>query len=83
MTKDQIIQMAREAGMYEPGPLSQDGSRFYPNDFAERFATLVEAAARADERSACAKVIEGYDDENWSMLQQADCAAAIRVRSQS
>ena len=42
----------------------------------QKFADLVEAAARADEREACAKVCEkpGWNAANW-------CAKAIRARS--
>ncbi len=32
------------------------------------------------EREACAKDIETYDDQAWFMLQQDECAAAIRAR---
>ena len=74
-----IIEMAREAGIH-----------VYPefeNAF-ERFAALVEAAARADEREACAKVCDDllapdiYTDTDKSMwdITCTDCAAAIRAR---
>jgi len=98
MNTEDIIRMARQAGMREPGPMSQDSKRFYPNDFAERFAALVNATAkiemleagndkwleeaRRQEREACAKVCESLP-----MQQEIDvrdeCAAAIRARSQS
>ena len=53
-----------------------------------KFAALVEAAARADEREACAKVCDDllapdiYTDTDKSMwdVTCTDCAAAIRAR---
>ena len=55
---------------------------------AEEFAALVEAAARADEREACAKVCddlpppEGYNIVETSLwdVTSLECAAAIRAR---
>lgn len=61
MTSDDIIRMAREAGM------EQDGDNFFSPSHEEidvhitdleRFAALVAAAAKAEEREACAKVAE-------------------------
>ena len=58
-----IIELAKQAGIEDahfhaphPGVIAQ----------LERFAALVEAAARADEREACAKLAENrmLDDEN-------------------
>ena len=73
MTKDQIMRMARKAGM--PDPMVFIGAY-------ERFSALLEARAAAAEREACAKVCESYSDDEWLMLQQDDCAAAIRARVQ-
>ncbi len=66
------IEMAREAGLVG-GPVYARG--------LERFAELV----RADEREACAKVCETFDqremfnDEDMAVANA--CAAAIRARS--
>ena len=64
MDREQIIRMAREAGI---GPV-------YGYESIERFAALVAAA----EREACAKAVEDYcgawDDEGYAL------AAAIRAR---
>ena len=64
MNREQIIRMAREAGI---GPV-------YGYESIERFAALVAAA----EREACAKAVEDYcgawDDEGYAL------AAAIRAR---
>ena len=52
----------------------------------ELFAELVDAAARADEREACAKVCDGLADTHeklsqWSSYKTADTLAqAIRAR---
>jgi hypothetical protein len=55
-----------------------DGSSCNLEDI-ERFAELFEAKVRADEREACAKVIENdcHDD-----MTRAEEAAAIRARSE-
>lgn len=45
----------------------------------QKFAALVEAAARADEREECAKVCEGINKEYDSVVVES-CAAAIRAR---
>jgi len=53
----------------------QAGQRDY---WLERFAALVEAAARADEREECAKACEEVGQ--WPSLGPKDCAYAIRER---
>jgi len=69
VTKDEIISMAREAGVLIPQ---------HRNHIEElqRFAELVAAA----EREACAKVCES----NWTNVVERiygkECAAAIRAR---
>jgi hypothetical protein len=71
MTQDDIICMAREAGIDEPE------SDWMYWAAMERFAALVAAA----EREACAKVCESEGarvDASW-----ASCAAAIRARGQA
>ena len=84
MNKDDIIRMAREAGIvWEDHTVV--GSR---ENLLERFANLAVAAAKAEEREACAKVCEDAskprDDEMHSGLQWAGLllAAAIRARGQ-
>ena len=72
MTQDDIIRMAREAGLGDPD-VRVGFIFFQPGaDGLERFAALVAAA----EREACAKVCEepGWNAANW-------CAKAIRARS--
>jgi hypothetical protein len=82
MIKDDIIHMAQEAGLgsaltHHEGELRVwiEGADWH--DELERFAELLEAKVRADEREACAKVIENdcHDD-----MTRAEEAAAIRAR---
>lgn len=60
MTRDDVIRMAREAGMERVIDVHKDGTRTielpHP-DLLKRFAALVAAA----EREACAKVAESFD----------------------
>jgi hypothetical protein len=67
MDREEIIRMAREAGLAY-------GSDEKPLNSVTRFAALVAAT----EREACAKVCDGMD-HNGVMIA-ADCAAAIRAR---
>lgn len=90
MNREDIIRMAREAGM------EQDGDNFFSPGHEEidvhitdleRFAALVAAA----EREACAKVCESLsleweDQPNIAQAELAtmmDCALAIRARGQA
>ena len=79
MTREDIIRMAREADSYagKHGPSAWR----HPDEFAafrdERFATLVAAAAKAEEREACAKVCE----ELHPGLATRRAAEIIRARS--
>ena len=64
MTRDELIRMAREAGITGPGP-ARHGFMMYANpERIERFAALVAAA----EREACANVCETLRDE-WAKLK--------------
>jgi len=62
-----VIEMAREAGLVG-GPVYARG--------LERFAELV----RADEREECAKICDVFQARDVGM-QPAECAGAIRARS--
>ena len=72
-----IIEMAREAGIRD---CICDGTR----GCLERFAALVRAEAKAEEREACAKVCEARGVQFYSYSEVAgECyglAAAIRAR---
>ena len=83
MDREDIIRMAREAGLRVGTNLSgvvlvgspaEIGLAHLTIEELERFAALVAAA----EREACAKVCDGMD-HNGVMIA-ADCAAAIRAR---
>lgn len=74
MTKEDIIRMAREAGIV----FDDRAAPFY-----ERLIHSAYAAGAAAEREACAKVCEDLDwsqDSTWQVAT-LDCAAAIRSRS--
>jgi hypothetical protein len=68
MNREDIIRMAREAGLAY-------GSDEKPLGSVTRFAALVAAA----ERKACAEVCEEMD---WCYDDRAEYAAAIRARGQ-
>lgn len=92
MTHDDILRMAREAGLYVGTNLSgamlvghaKHGSLLIHLDVDDlaRFATLV----AAEEREACAKECDDLvrlnrTSDTDSMWQWEECAAAIRARS--
>jgi hypothetical protein len=94
MTRDDIIRMAREAGMHEGWDgwtTGDDPNCLYPEcvytENLERFAALVAAA----EREACTKVCERMwhewldsPEENEPNKPDAeDCYKAIRARGQA
>lgn len=77
MDREQIIALAREAGM------EQEFHGVFPS--MERFTALV----AAHEREECAKVCDDLERKKWETLTQGgklsgfgaiDCAAAIRSR---
>ena len=77
MTRDDIIRMARSAGLVglEQGGILEN---------FQRFAALVAAA----EREACAKVCEDLDESDTRfrhdyMRGTLDCAEAIRARGET
>lgn len=75
MNRDDIIRMAREAGISKPW--DQEPVKW---ETLERFASLVAAA----EREACAKVCEEYQDavDRHRWPNGYECADAIRARGQ-
>ena len=71
MTRDDIIRMAREAGLANEG-----GSVEFNNPVGlEHFAALV----AAHEREACARVCDG---DGVRQMNGDECAAAIRARGE-
>lgn len=78
MTREELIRMAREAGMkltpaQFSGVLEDEIDEFQ----LEKFAALVAAASEAKEREACALIGDGYHDD------EANCGDAIRARGQA
>jgi hypothetical protein len=72
MNRDDIIRMAREAGISKP--LDQEPVKW---ETLERFANLVAAA----EREACAKVVEEWLHGEWHN-QGVVATTMIRARGQ-
>lgn len=83
MTQDEIVKMAREAGLVRTGDKWVEPARWGVTELVH-FANLVAAAARAEENEACAKVCEilgAEDDSFYAEFSRAkDCAEAIRAR---
>ena len=75
MTRQEIIDMARQAGFldYE----LDDGTTDACDKRYEAFAVLVASA----EREACAKVCDGYSDGRHANMADL-CAEAIRARGE-
>ena len=78
MTQDEIIRMAREAGI---GGISEHYGFVPFNSFGakelKRFAALV----AAQEREACAKVCDEIKGWPTEKVIADECAAAIRARN--
>ena len=73
MTQEEIIEMAREAGIIHPEMVDKH---------LVAFANLV----AAKEREACAKVCEARAEEEVGMAYEGialDCAESIRARKQA
>ena len=80
MTQEDIIKLAREAGLAEGIADGLNGEWKAEREFLERFAALVAAA----EREACAKVCEERQEvfqKYYTKGLAAMCAEAIRARS--
>jgi hypothetical protein len=73
--KDDIIRMAREAGL-NVGPAGMGQTVWGDDTNLERFFNMAQAA----EREACAKVCDVIDDGRKDLA--AECAEAIRARGQ-
>ena len=71
-----IIELAKQAGLHIATDVNW--MPIISLEYAEKFAALVEAAARADEREECAKACEEVGQ--WPSLGPKDCAYAIRER---
>ena len=80
MTREKIISMAREAGAtpYTNRHYPERPTHTFTVNQLERFAELVAAA----EREECAKVCENVESDGYPTIEQQQCAAAIRSRSE-
>lgn len=80
MTKDDIIRMALDSY----GAMTGTGSILFTlNGSLVRFAELLEAKVRADEREACAHIVEDWDLECFNYLACPRVVAdAIRARGE-
>jgi hypothetical protein len=82
MNREDIIRMAKEAGLNDPRAVVHAYCELKLTGHLERFAALVAAA----EREACAKVCEilGTEDDSFyaEFSRAKDCAEAIRARGQ-
>ena len=92
MNRDDIIRMAREAGLAQWSEFAQaDAFLFAMPDRIERFAALVAAY----EREACARLCDEVETQGHALWKRtydldaqgrstgaADCAAAIRERGE-
>lgn len=86
MSKEQVIAWAREAGFYVDEKARQNQPNCISHTYhmidnqLERFAVLVAAAAKADERAACAQVCDGLWQDDGTAY---DCREAIRARGET
>ena len=80
MTQDEIVKMAREAGLVRTGDKWVEPARWGVTELVH-FANLVAAAARAEENEACAKVCDvlAVHPEYASDITKV-AAQAIRAR---
>lgn len=76
MTRDEIIRMALDAGLYSGNPRTPGTGNMILTRL-QRFANLVAAA----EREECAALCDRFQARDVGM-QPAECAAAIRARSE-
>jgi len=80
MTKEEIIDMAREAGFFAKenevySPSNQEDHELTP--YLKNFAKLI----AEKEREECAKVCDAYDNGRYSNAADL-CAESIRARGQ-
>ena len=80
MTQDEIIEMAKQAGIEEAYSLEHNQYLVrFKDGSLEVFAKLV----AEKEREACAKVCDELEDDGGEWDIQAQCANAIQARGQT
>ena len=91
MTQEEIIRMAREAGVWDvigyPSCIDKLIAIVAANErnrlaWTQEHWTEYEHAIAAAEREACAKVCEEADLDWRGLESRIDCAAAIRARGE-
>ena len=85
MKRDDVIRWAREAGIIETMGYGNPHMNAWQEDVVRElshFAALVAAAAKAEEREACAMVCEEYESD-MGYGQPQKCADAIRARGET
>ena len=82
MTNDEIIEMAREAGLSVTAPSWGYSEDYYFQGYEDKLKAFAKLVAEK-EREACAKVCEEHPD-GLNMMGGAfvTCANAIRARGQ-
>jgi len=75
MTKEEILEMAKKAGLHIATDVNW--MPIIGFEYAEKFAKLV----AEKEREACAKVCDAYDNGRYSNAADL-CAESIRLRGQ-
>lgn len=83
MTRDDIIRMAREGGWMH----DHDSETGFVAEAAVKFAALVSAAAKIEEREACAKVCDLetalWEENSDGQVSLRSVAAVIRARGKA
>jgi len=69
MTEQEAMQILADMGLHEGGM-----DNWVPDNAWYRFANVVEAKARADEREACAKLCDEQVSELYASRDTVDCA---------
>ncbi len=89
MTREDIIRLAKEAGMAEPTEFLYNNYWTAGQSELERFAALVAKVERvaalvaAAEREACAEICDEYAQARYEYAQARYAADAIRARGES
>ena len=78
MTQDEIIEMAKQAGLIVNSPY------LMPHDHVLRGIEAFEKLVAEAEREACAQVCDAIDKSHWGCEVKASwCSQAIRARGEA
>ena len=83
MTREDIIHMAREAGLiyWTHNRWWMDAGEF--GEEIERFAALIASRVAAEEREACAKVLDHMADEMVREMEPSTAVAWVQSKAAS